>query len=58
MDPDANLREQLEIATEIIAASDEDEGISEVEAVRLAELMIALDEWIRRGGFLPDAWRL
>jgi hypothetical protein len=26
------------------------------EVVRLAELVQALDEWIRGGGFLPEEW--
>jgi hypothetical protein len=58
MDPNANLREQLAIAKRIL----ESPGYSEVheyvvDAERLAELVVALDEWIRKGGFLPDSWR-
>lgn len=48
MDPNANLEEQLRLAEAIL-----DEG---EEGNRLAELVLALDEWIRRGGFLPEAW--
>jgi hypothetical protein len=29
----------------------------ELDATRLAELVLALDEWIRKGGFLPTRWR-
>ena len=28
-----------------------------MDGERLAELVIALDEWISKGGFLPDQWR-
>jgi hypothetical protein len=63
MDPNANLREQLELARA-------DWGVSEfdklepfnvdrlhTEHLRLQELVLALDEWIRKGGFLPAAWQ-
>lgn len=58
MDPDANLREQLELAERL---NDENgygpgEDMS-ADAARLAELVLALDGWIRRGGFLPERWR-
>ena len=52
MDPNANLREQLTIAKFIL--SDKEEQTYGV--VRLAELIIALDEWITKGGFLPERW--
>lgn len=63
MDPKGNLAEQLELAREINAindaASDDGELTEEQEldivhaASRLAELVIALDEWMRKGGFSP-----
>lgn len=46
MDPDANLKEQLEIV----------EGDDEEALPRLAELVSGLDGWIERGGFLPQRW--
>jgi len=49
VDPNANLAEQLELARELV----DDEN---PDAARLAELVIALDEWIARGGFLPLRW--
>lgn len=55
MDPDANLKEQLDIARQLLAGATSDDAI-ERDAERLAELVIALDEWIRRAGFLPAAW--
>ena len=51
MDPEANLSEQLRICQRI-AAGEHDE--SDVD--RLAELVLALDTWLRGGGFLPRAW--
>lgn len=52
MDPNANLVEQLELARSIL-----DEGkYPDDRPDRLAELVIALDEWIKKGGFLPVQW--
>jgi hypothetical protein len=71
MDPDANLKEQLEVAAAIQEARDEydrdsatwgsgdDKEWNEQQAeraMRLAELVEALNEWILKGGFLPKAW--
>lgn len=64
MDPNANLREQREIAAEINAIRDNLDPITDAFtsdqldrlehlALRLAELVEALDEWLNRGGFLP-----
>lgn len=55
MDPDANLREQLELANAWVNA-DEGVEVDGADALRMAELVLALDEWIRGGGFLPEAW--
>jgi hypothetical protein len=55
MDPNANLTEQLWMAwrlTNVITTAEERERDGET----LAELVIALDEWIQRGGFLPASW--
>lgn len=51
MDPNANLKEQVKLATLLV----DDENASD-DATRLAELVLSLDEWIRKGGFLPQAW--
>lgn len=58
MDPLANINEQREIARELQIAT---EGISVGESAehiveatgRLAELVLALDEWRTKGGFDP-----
>ena len=55
MDPDNNLMEQRRIIARILA--DDSESIDTGDALRLAELAQALDEWIRKGGFLPASWR-
>lgn len=59
MDPNANRLEALNLARAILRAHDADDGdcIDAEDAARLAELLIALDAWIRRGGALPDMWR-
>jgi hypothetical protein len=49
MDPYANVREQLALAERIVNT-----GVIEADAAtRLAELVLALDEWRRAGGFDP-----
>jgi len=53
MDPNANLEEALEIVGEML---NESEHIDVGDAVRLAELIQALDGWICQGGFLPERW--
>jgi hypothetical protein len=54
VDPEANLNEQRNI---IAAMLDEDsEEIDTGDAVRLAELVQALDAWIVKGGLLPEDW--
>ena len=67
MDPNANLREQREIIRAIQAIEDtcSDDGTftsaqyAELAGLggRLAELVDALDGWIRAGGFLPGDWQ-
>lgn len=64
MDPDANLKEQLELALSIRRQFDtceNDHGdfpYSEMKSIaaegdRLAELVLALIEWRRKGGYDP-----
>lgn len=50
MDPDACLKEIREVVSQI------NDGVPGL-ATALAELVDALDEWIAKGGFLPNAWR-
>lgn len=64
MDPNANLREQRELAASIIDRVDGNAGGTDdlpiadadqtvAEALRLSELVQALDEWRLSGGFDP-----
>jgi hypothetical protein len=66
MDPDANLKEQLELAKKLQDAGEMEflPGKADElpnDAARLAELVLALDEWLRtvdggKDGFLPRRW--
>lgn len=68
MDPDANLKELLERANEITRCWDDCNADGALtydqltfvagEAERVAELVKALDGWIKGGGFLPERWRI
>jgi hypothetical protein len=51
MDPDTNLAEQLELAQSMIDGEADSD-----DCERLAELVLALHEWIQRGGAMPEAW--
>ena len=67
MDPNANLDEQRRLARNALEiqnncsdmgeyTDEQTENLSRI-ATRLAELVIALDEWITDGrGLLPEAW--
>lgn len=62
MDPNANLRQQLRVAAKVVELVDhppEDMTSAEVQeelahlANELAELVVALHEWRKKGGFDP-----
>jgi hypothetical protein len=55
MDPTANLSEQVGLAATML--DKDSEHIDTGDALRLAELVIALHEWMLAGGFLPVQWR-
>lgn len=72
MDPNANLTElralaqgtteHRRLADEAAAGDSDDAEISVLDAAlndyeRMAELVQALDEWLTKQGFLPDAWQ-
>lgn len=60
MDPTENLRKQLVLANKLVAEyHSRTTAVSQEEedAYWLAEHVIALDEWISRGGFLPARWQ-
>lgn len=56
MDPKANIDEQRELTARLLRARDGDEGCRDTavdDAVRLAELVEALDNWRKVGGADP-----
>jgi len=52
MDPNVNLDEMIDLATEHVDADEIDQD----DARRLAELVLALDGWLVCQGFLPKRW--
>ena len=51
MDPDANLREQISIAQSIL-----DGNLDKHLCARLCELVLALNDWLAKGGAHPK-WK-
>jgi hypothetical protein len=54
MDPTENLRRQRDLAERLLS-----DGITrdlEGDACELASLVLALDRWISRRGYLPRQW--
>ena len=58
MDPNANLQEQITLANVIIESAENETGEIILQAIRLAELVLALDEWLTRKGFPPERWMM
>ena len=60
MDPNANLDELRELVTNLIEHGDRDGthflADRRDDVMRVLELFTALDEWLVKGGFLPDRW--
>ena len=56
MEPDANIKEQLELANALLNRMDAEKPVDEDDVSRLCGLVIALDWWIHQGGFLPKRW--
>lgn len=54
MDPNATLHMIRTLCSRIDDTLDND--VRSVLAGELAECITDLDEWLERGGFLPDAW--
>jgi hypothetical protein len=44
------------LARQITSDESVSDGKLAIEGEELATLALALDEWLTRGGFLPDAW--
>jgi hypothetical protein len=66
MDPNAALQELLKIAYDRRVLDDySGDDITEAvrqqvvdSSLRMADLVIALDQWFQRGGFMPHAWQM
>jgi len=59
MDPNANLERCRRLAKRLIEQEENQRRAGDnhdTGGYELAELFVALDEWISRGGFLPRAW--
>ena len=62
MDPNGNLKEQLELARKLLTTCQNIKtGASWItpshsEIARLAELVLALNEWLANGHSLPQIW--
>lgn len=52
MDPNATLELATLLANQIVNGEAE-----EGDAEDLAELVLSLDDWLKRGGFLPSDWK-
>lgn len=52
MDPDAALAKLRGLLAEVVINEGRDPG----EATVVAEVFEGLDQWLSRGGFLPQAW--
>lgn len=56
MDPNACLQELVRLAEKTLQDEPLPNENMEATAIRLAELVLALDTWIVNGGFLPTDW--
>lgn len=56
MDPDKCLAELVELATEVVNREEVSLEDYQGRASRACELVLALNEWMERGGFVPKAW--
>jgi hypothetical protein len=61
MDPDANIKRQLEITEELdglLRGDDADDMNTALALISdLVDLIVGLNDWITRGGGLPKAWK-
>lgn len=55
MDPNLILQEIHELRRAVISARNDEEAAR--AAVKLADRLAELDEWIKGGGFLPRVWQ-
>lgn len=61
MDPDEARKRMIELANVILALAGKPESVMaaiESMAIDLAEAVHDLDEWLRKGGYFPDVWKV
>ncbi len=56
MDPNAALKMLVEAAEAVEAEVDAERQPSAELVAKLAGAALALDHWMRNGGFIPSAW--
>lgn len=57
MDPNECLAQLRELAAKTVGEQHPNLDAEAASAYRMAELFEGLDQWIKRGGFLPDDWK-
>ena len=59
MDPNENRKRIRALVAKILDAADGDDTdiVLEADAIELAELVSAQDEWLCNGGLAPSAWK-
>ncbi len=63
MDPNACLGKILAVARGLVELNPEEMDLEDLEsnltdAVEMSQMIMDLDEWIKKGGFLPADWRV
>lgn len=57
MDPDVNLKQQLELAEKVLEQWDLNGHVDSQDAAELAAVVKALDTWLFTGGYFPVRWK-
>lgn len=57
MDPDVCWSELLEMAQSVVEEAGAEKPTHGVDVLDLADRLLALDDWLARGGFPPKAFR-
>lgn len=60
IDPTANLEEQLQLSKQILSDAETENATVEAlqeDLIELAQLVVALDDWLRKEGALPKQWQ-
>jgi hypothetical protein len=57
MDPNEALRRVRRMVQSILEEGAAEGVVNDSDVLELVEHVAALDNWLTRGGFLPDSWR-